>query len=82
MTPNQLKQWRMNLPRGDTGKPLSRAAAARLLNNTPANSYCDWEAGRRPIPRMLPLACFAVAKGWSVPTAWRDDPAYVYGRNY
>lgn len=72
MTPRQLREWRESLP-GKDDKPVSIAEAGRLLNNTPANSYGDWEAGRRRIPRMLPLACLAVANGWTVPTDWRDD---------
>lgn len=73
MTPRQLRKWRMSLPRDEEGRPVSRAQAARLLNNTPPNSYGDWEAGRRRIPRMLPLACYAVSQGWSIPKEWLED---------
>lgn len=71
MTPEQLIKWRESLR--TNGKPVSRAEAARMLNNTPPNSYRDWEAGRRRIPRMLPLACYAVSKGWRVPKEWRNE---------
>lgn len=73
MTPDDLKRWRLSLPRDGDGKPVSIAEAARLLNNTPANSYGDWEAGRRRIPRMLPLACYAVSKGWRIPAEWTEE---------
>lgn len=73
MTPKQLKAWRLSLPYDEDGRPQSIASAARALNNTPANSYGDWEAGRRRIPRMLPLACLAVSKGWPVPAAWKEE---------
>jgi len=73
VTPKELMAWRLALPRGEDDVPVSRARAAKLLNNTPKNSYSDWEAGRRRIPRMLPLACLAVTKGWPVPAVWEEN---------
>jgi hypothetical protein len=70
MTPDQLKAWRMSLPRDADGKPATIKRAAELLNGTPPNSYGDWEAGRRRIPKMLPLACYAVSQGWKLPINW------------
>lgn len=77
MTPDELKRWRLSLPRGEDGAPVSRREAARLLNNTPPNSYGDWEAGRRRIPHMLPLACYAVTRGWQLPTRWTETGGEV-----
>lgn len=74
MKPEHLRTWRLSLPPGDDGKmPVSKAEAARRLNNTPPNTYIDWEAGRRRIPRMLPLACYAVSQGWEVNPDWFED---------
>lgn len=63
MTPNELKKWRLSLPRVDE-EPVNRRQAADMLGGVPYSTYNDWEAGRRRIPRMLPLACVAVSNGW------------------
>lgn len=63
MTPTELKRWRLSLPHVD-GQPVNRRQAADMLGGVPYSTYNDWEAGRRRIPRMLPLACIAVTNGW------------------
>lgn len=73
MTPKELQQWRISLPNKDGQKGVTKAEAARLLNHTPPTTYADWESGRRRIPAMLPLACYAVSKGWSVNTKWLNN---------
>lgn len=74
MTPRQLKEWRLSLPTQD-GSPCTLSEAARRLNGTPDSTYRDWENGRKRLPRMLPLACYAVKKGWRVPAIWKEEDA-------
>lgn len=60
MTGEALKAWRASLA-AEGARVSQREAAARL--DVPLRSYEDWEAGRRPTPRLMPLACAAVSHG-------------------
>lgn len=66
MTADQLRQWRQSLP-----DMPNMAKTAKLLNQTPYNTYYEWETGGRRIPKILPLACLAISNGLELPPDWR-----------
>ena len=55
MTPESLLAWRERLK-------LSRTEAARRLGLA-RNTYRAYEAGKRPVPETVALACAAIAYG-------------------
>ena len=54
MTPNEFKQWRLDLG-------LTQSQAASKLGFKNRSSICLLENGKRPITKLLQLACFYIS---------------------
>ena len=54
MTGAELREWRLSRINASTGKPLTQADAAKLVNASRYQLWQKWEAGRARVPPMLP----------------------------